>query len=189
VSDARRVLGTVVGVAAVLAPAFHSATDFAEWYQQGFSPTQLWVNYLAFLPMGWLLLGLSALHRPGPGIVMVLGAVLYGAAFTYFSHTTLYALAEGLPDYAALWNRLGVTYTVHGALMVGGGLLFTAAALRAAWLPRFPLLLFGSGLLLNLVLALLPVPELAQTLGSVVRNAGLIGLGLGVLSRRGGELR
>lgn len=179
----------VVGVAAVLAPAFHSATDFAEWYQQGFSTTQLWVNYLAFLPMGWLLLGFSALHRPGPGVVMLAGALLYGAAFTYFSHTTLYALAEGVPDYATLWHRLGITYTVHGALMVAGGLLFTVAALRAGWLPRFSLLLFAAGLLLNLSLALLPVPELAQTLGSAVRNAGLIGLGLAVLSRRGGDLR
>lgn len=183
-----RALRTVVGTTAILAPALHSATDLWEWLQQGFSAPLLWANYLAFLPMAWLLLGIHAAQAPKPGRASLAGAILYGAAFTYFAHTTLYALAEGMRDYATLWARLGVTYTVHGALMIAGGLLFAAGAWRARQLPRLATALFATGLLLNLVLALLPVPDLAQIAGSAVRNAGLMGMGYSLLVRPTGDV-
>lgn len=177
-------LQIVVGVAALIAPALHSATDFMEWWQGGYSPLQLRLNYLAFLPMPWLLLGLYAVHGRKPGMDGLVGALLYGAAFTYFAHTTLLALAEGVPDYAALWARLGGSYTAHGAMMACGGLLFGRAALRAGWLPRPAVLVFMAGILANLLLAILPGPELLQTLGSAARNAGLMAMGAAVLFNR-----
>lgn len=156
--DARpSALEVAVGVAALIAPALHSITDLAEWYQHGFSAGQLYLNYLAFLPMPWLLLGLYAVHEVHPNWIGLVGALLYGAAFTYFAHTTLYALAEYTPSYEALWSHLGGVYTFHGFLIVLGGLLFAWSALRAGWLPRGALLLFGTGILMNLLCALLPV--------------------------------
>ena len=126
--------------------------------------------------------------RDGAGparlLCTVVGAVLYGAAFAYFTFTTLYALAEHIPTYEALWARLGPVYTFHGALMVGGGVLFGASALRAGWLPRLPVLLFLAGIVANLVLALLPAPDILQTIGSAMRNCGLIGMGYAILARR-----
>jgi hypothetical protein len=79
--------------------------------------------------------------RPSPlhlvvGAAALLGAILYGAAFTYFSYTTLYALKAGIPTYEALWTDLGTLYTVHGGLMVAGGLLFGGSVLRAGSLLR-----------------------------------------------------
>jgi hypothetical protein len=180
----RGALSVTVGVAALLAPALHSITDLMEWYQQGFSTTQLWLNYLAFLPMPWLLLGLYVLHEPKPGTAGLVGALLYGAAFTYFAHTTLYALARHIPSYAALWQDLGGIYTVHGALMVSGGLLFAWSALRAGWLPKTSLLLFAAGILTNLVLTFLPAPDILQTIGSALRNLGLMAMGCAILFRR-----
>lgn len=177
-------LRMAVGIAALVAPALHVATDLAEWLQGGFSEWQLWLNYVAFLPMPWLLLGLYAVHAPRPHAAALVGALLYGSAFTYFAFTTLYALSESVPDYATLWQRTGWVYTLHGGLMVAGGLLFAGAVLRARRFPRGPVLLFLAGLIANLAFAVVPVPETAQMLGSLLRNAGLIGLGAAVLSSR-----
>jgi len=170
----------VVGAAAIVAPILHSVTDAMEWYQHGFSQAQLWLNYVAFLPMPWLLLGIYAVCEEELGVPALAGALLYGIAFTYFAHTTLYALVSHAPTYEALWQQLGPTYTVHGAFMVVGGLLFTRAALRVGGLPRPAVWLFGMGLLVNLVLALVPAPDILQTVGTTVRNAGLVGMGYAI---------
>jgi hypothetical protein len=180
-------LSTVVGVAAIVAPILHSVTDAMEWYQHGFSRPQLWLNYVAFLPMPWLLLGIYAVREEKLGSSGLVGALLYGIAFTYFAHTTLYALAAHAPTYEALWQQLGLAYTVHGALMVVGGLLFSVAALRAGDLPRYAVGLFGTGLLVNLVLALVPAPDILQTVGTAIRNAGLAGMGCSILFDDHGE--
>ncbi len=177
----RNALRLAVGIAAIAAPALHIVTDVMEWRQGGFSELQLWLNYAAFLPMPWLLLGLYAVHEPRPHPAALLGALLYGAAFTYFAFTTLYALAEGIPDYTALWQRTGFTYTLHGALMVAGGLLFGLPALRARQLSGTAILVFLAGLAASLLFALLPVPEAAQMLASHARNLGLIGMGWALL--------
>lgn len=176
-----RALPVVVGVAAMTAPTLHSITDVMEWHQAGFSTPQLWLNYAAFLPMPWLLLGLYAVRLPRPGVTALVGALLYGAAFTYFAYTTLYALGEQVPDYAALWQRLGWLYTFHGALMVVGGLLFGGAALHGGWLPRIATVLFLGGIAVNALLSMLPTPDILQTFGSAVRNLGLVIMGHAVL--------
>lgn len=174
-------LRTVVGLAAVAAPLLHIATDLMEWRQGGFSDAQLWLNYLAFLPMPWLLLGIHAVHEPRPAAYGLAGALLYGAAFTYFAFTTLYAIADGFPDYATLWEWTGPTYTVHGGLMITGGALFGIAVLRAAQLPPAASWLFLAGLAANLAAALLPLPEATQMIGSTIRNLGLAGMGYAIL--------
>lgn len=174
-------LRLVVGSAAIAAPVLHCVTDAMEWSQGGFSPLQLWLNYVAFLPMPWLLLGIYALRAEQLAPSALVGALLYGAAFTYFAHTTLFALQSQAPSYAALWGQLGLTYTVHGAAMVAGGLLFAWAALRSHALPRLAVGLFAAGLLLNLGLALVPAPDIFQTVGTAIRNAGIVGMGHALL--------
>ena len=173
-----------VGITALVAPAVHSITDAMEWYQQGFSTSQLWLNYIAFVPMSWLLFGIYVVHDPKPNAAGLIGALLYGAAFTYFAHTTLYALDHGVSTYEALWQRLGSVYTVHGALMICGGVLFAWAVLRAGWLPRFAVLLFLAGIGMNLLLSLLPAPDILQTIGSAARNLGLVAMGYAIVATR-----
>lgn len=167
----------IVGLAAIAAPLLHSITDLLEWWQGGFGQEQLWLNYAAFLPMPALMVGLYAVQRPAIRQSGLWGALLYGFAFVYFAHTTLWALAEGAADYATLWGRLGPTYTIHGAVMVVGGLLFGAAVWRARALPRVAAGLFLGGILVNLGLSLVSLPEILQTVGSGVRNAGLMLMG------------
>jgi len=174
----------VVGWAAIVAPVLHCITDAMELRQGGFSPVQLWLNYVAFLPMPWLLLGIYMVRSDELGPSALIGALLYGIAFTYFAHTTLYALQAQVPNYEVLWQQLGSMYTAHGAAMVVGGLLFARAALRTTSLPRPAVLLFGAGLLVNLGLALVPAPDILQTAGTVIRNAGLAGMGYALLFGR-----
>ena len=183
-ASGRDLLVLVAGIAAVGAPALHLLSDILEWFG-GFSPAQLWLNYVAFVPMCWLLLALHFVRRPrsrAADRAGIAGALLYGAAFTYFAFTTLYAIVERLPDYATLWHRLGAVYTVHGGLMVAGGLLFSGAALGARTLPRGAVALFLAGIVTNLVLAFLPAPEILQTAGSTLRNLGLIAIGVAIFA-------
>ena len=174
-------LRLVVGATAIAAPVLHCITDAMEWLQGGFSPAQLWLNYFAFLPMPWLLLCIYALHAEELGRAALVGALLYGAAFTYFAYTTLYALQSQAPDYETLWQQLGFLYSIHGAVMVVGGLLFAWAALRSSALPRFAVLLFGAGLLVNVGLAVVSAPDILQTVGTAIRNAGIVGMGYALL--------
>lgn len=177
----RTALQVVVGVAAIAAPVLHALSDAIEWFQGGFSTAQLWLSYLAFLVLSWLLLGIAVVQTNRPGPAGLLGALLYGVAFTYFAHTALYAMAERTPSYEALWQRLGPAYTVHGALMVIGGLLFSWSALRAGWLPGRAIWLFAVGLSVNLILALTGSPEILQTIGTAIRNLGLVWMGIAIL--------
>jgi hypothetical protein len=108
----------LIAYGAILAPALHTLTDGLEWAQHGFSPVQLWINYLAFLPLPAVMLGLHAAQRPRISRLGLAGALIYGFAFVYLA-----------------------------------------------------------GIALNLVLGFLPVPDLLQTMGTTVRNAGLIGMG------------
>lgn len=167
----------MVAAGAILAPVLHSVTDVMEWLHGGFYPAQLWLNYLAFVPLPAVILGLYAVQRPRISMTGLSGALLYGFAFVYFTHTTLLALERATSDYQNLWEHLGWVYTLHGGLMIAGGVLFGGATLRAAVLPRWTAILFLSGIALNLVLGLLPVPDVLQTLGTALRNAGLVGMG------------
>jgi hypothetical protein len=49
---------SLVGSGALVAPALHLASDVLEWLSGGFSPLQLSLNYLGFLLMPVLLVGL-----------------------------------------------------------------------------------------------------------------------------------
>jgi hypothetical protein len=174
----------LTALGAILAPAVHTVTDLLEWLQGGFSPTQLWLNYLAFLPLPAVLLGLYAAQRPRIGTLGLVGAVGYGIAFIYFTHTTLLAVALATPDYETLWSSLGATYTIHGALMIVAGGAFGWATLRAGVFPRWTGATFLAGIALNLALGLLPLPDILQTVGTLLRNAGLVGMGWALWRQR-----
>ncbi|MEO7274434.1 MAG: hypothetical protein ABIX28_23820 [Vicinamibacterales bacterium] len=174
-------LTLIVGIAAIVAPSLHLLSDVMEWSAGGFSRAQPLVNYAAFVPMPFLLLGLYALQTPRSTWVGLLGAMLYGLAFVYFTHSTLVALEQSIPNYEILWGRLGVVYTVYGAMIIAGGLLFGLDALRARVLPRRGVILFLTGIGLNLVVGLTPLPDIVQIAGSTIRNVGLMAIGAGVV--------
>ncbi len=178
-------LRKAIACAAMAAPALHTLTDILEWVSGGFSAVQLWLNYVAFLPMPVLAIGLYAAQRPRIAWIGLVGALGYGFAFVYFAHTTLVALAQHTPTYEQLWSELGWPYTAHGALMVMGGVAFGWATYRAHVFPRWTAALFLLGVGINFLLALLPLPDLLQTAGTALRNAGLAGMGWTLLHAPG----
>ncbi len=166
---------TILG--AILAPSLHTFTDILEWAHGGFYPIQLWLNYFAFLPLPAVMLGLYAAQRPRISSMGLLGAIGYGFAFIYFTHTTLLALAATTHDYQQLWGELGTTYTFHGVLMIAAGIAFGGATLRAKVLPSWTAWPFLAGIGLNLIIGLLSAPEIYQIVGSLLRNFALVGMG------------
>jgi hypothetical protein len=176
-----KMLYWIIAIMAIIAPGLHLLSDILEWVNGRFSHVQLLINYLGFLPMPFLLLGLYAVQRPKIEWIGLVGSVLYGVAFIYFTHTTLYAFEESIPDYETLWGKLGGVYTFHGGLMIVSGVLFGLAALRAKVLWRSAVILFLIGIFLNLILGMLPLPEILQIAGSTARNLGLMGMGVGLM--------
>ena len=188
-STSSKNLYLLIGIGAIVGPGLHTLTDIAEWLAGGFSEPQLWANYVAFLILPFVMIGLYSIQRPNIHAWGLAGALLYGASFIYFSHTTLYALTEQVADYALLWERLGITYTLHGVIMILGGIAFGVATFRAGVLPAWAAAMFLAGIVLNLGLAVIQAPEILQTVGSLLRNLGLIGMGFYVLRQLGNEKR
>jgi hypothetical protein len=178
-----RTLYWIIAITAIVSPGLHLLSDVLEWVNGRFSQVQLLINYIGFLPMPFLMIGLYAVQRPKIQWIGLVGSVLYGVAFIYFTHTTLYAFEESIPDYETLWGKLGGVYTFHGGLMIVGGVLFGLATLRAMVLWRSAVILFLIGIFLNLILGILPLPEIVQIAGSIARNLGLMGMGVGLMRR------
>ena len=92
-----RPLRQLIGTAAIVGPGPPPAIGRPGVGGRRIFPAQLWVNYLAFVLMPFLMVGLYAVQRPQAGWGVLWGALLYGAAFVYFSFTTLYAFKDRLP--------------------------------------------------------------------------------------------
>ena len=178
-----RKIQLIVGIGAIAAPLLHSLTDLAEWAAGGFSFPQLWVNYFSFIAIPFVVVGLYAFQRPKIGVWGFLGTILYGVSFMYFAHTTLYAIVENVADYGALWTELGAVYTAHGIVMILGGLAFGGATYQSRVYPAWTSVVFLLGISVNFLLSVIGAPELLQTLGSALRNLGLIGMGLFLVGR------
>jgi hypothetical protein len=65
----------------------------------------------------------------------MLGGVVDPAVF--FASTVVYALAAGSKNWAAITREFGGWFTLHGAIMVIGGLASGLAIIQAAVLPRW----------------------------------------------------
>lgn len=171
----------LIGWSAIAAPLAHSATDIFELIGAGFSKPMLWLNYVAFVPIPAILIGLYGAQRPRIDLGGLFGALVYGFAFIYFAHMTLTALEADISNYSLLLAQQGATYILNGGLMVLGGSVFGIATLRAKVYPAWTAWIFLAGLALNLAVAILSIPSIFQVCGSFVRNAGLIGMGWAIV--------
>ena len=174
----------IISLATLISPILHILSDLLEVSKGGFSPSQLWINYVAFLAIPFWIIGLYAIQLPRSGWMSLTGAIAYGASFIFFAGTTLYALVSQTVDYSTLLEELGSIYTFHGGLMIIGGLLFGAAIIRAQVLPRWTGWLLIFGVSLNLLFRLLAFPDLTQIIGSTIRNVAFIGMGIAILRTR-----
>ena len=177
-------LRLIVGLTIIIASTLHILSDLLEVFSGGFSAEQLWINYVAFLPIPFMMVGLYAVQRPRSGWMSLTGALAYGTSFIFFAGTTLYALVAKTADYSTLLEELGSIYTFYGGLMVAGGILFGIAVIEAKVLPRWTGWLLILGVSLNLLFRLLAFPDLSQIVGSIMRNIAFIGMGIAIIRTR-----
>lgn len=175
-------LAHIVGWTAVVFSGLYFISDVIELRQGGFSTPQLALTLAAEAVIPFFVIGLYVLQRPRIGSLGRAAAVLYAYTFAFFSGTVVFALAEALPDWDALVDRLGLWITLHGIFMVVAGLAFGVAVLRAGVFPRWTALALMAGVVL--IAASSPLPDVAQTTAAGVRDLAFAGMGASVLLAR-----
>jgi hypothetical protein len=133
---ARIGLPLLVGLAAVIFSAVYLISDLVEVAQGGFTVFRLSLTYAGEAAIPLFVMGLYAVQRPGIGRLGFLGAVTYAYSYVFFTGTVVYALIAGTPNYTVLTKDFGAWMTVHGLIMLAGGLAFGLAVALAGVLPR-----------------------------------------------------
>jgi hypothetical protein len=157
----------VVGVAAVVFPLIYFVSDVVESFQGDFTVERLTLTYLGEAAIPLFVLGLYGMQRPTIGRIGLLGAVLYAYSFVFFTSTVVFALFGDSRDWSAVTETFRAWLTVHGTLMVLGGLTFGRAVWQARVLPAWtgPYLAVG----VMLVAAASGLPTLVRT-GAAARG-------------------
>ena len=172
-------LGWLVGAATVGFTALYVISDVLEVAQGGFTTMRLLLTYAGEATIPLFVIGLYALQRPRIGRLGAAGTLAYAYSFVFFTGTVLYALVVGSPDYRAVAAAFGIWMTVHGVIMVLGGIAFGAAVIRARVLPRWTGICLIAGV--TLVVAASGLPTFARAIAETVQGAAFIGMGLALL--------
>lgn len=178
-----KILYFLIGIGTIAVHFLHILTDLIE-LAYGFSNFQLILTYIAFLFIPFVILGLYAVQWPKGGWLGLIGSILYIISFIYFSGTALYAIdsmQNGNSNYEIIYNELGTLYIFNGGLMVIGGIMFGLSVIRAKIFPYITGILLIVGLLINALVAFLPINPMFQIIGSIVRNIGLMGMGIAIV--------
>jgi hypothetical protein len=175
-------LRLLVGLAAVAFTAVYFISDLIEVAQGGFSTFRLVLTYVGEAAIPLFVIGLYAVQRPRIGRLGFLGAIAYAYSYVFFTSTVVYALIAGTPNYQDMTKVFGAWMTVHGLIMLAGGLAFGLAVARAGVLPRWTGIVLMAGVIL--VVAGAGLPNLARTVAAAVPDAAFIGMGLALLRKR-----
>jgi hypothetical protein len=171
----------LVSLAAVGFTAIYFISDLLEVAQGDFSTFRLILTYIGEAGIPLFVLGLYAVQRPRIGWLGLVGATAFAYSYVFFTSTVIYALVAGTPNYAALTKVFGIWMTVHGAIMLAGGLAFGYAVVRARVLPPWT----GVCLMIGVVLvaAASGLPNIARTIAAAGPDAAFIGMGGALLSK------
>lgn len=180
--DTRIDLPLVVGLAAIVFTALYLISDLIEVAQGGFSTVRLSLTYAGEAAIPLFVLGLYAVQRPRIGRLGLAGAVAYAYSYVFFTSTVVYALVTGTPNYKDMTKVFGAWMTVHGLVMLAGGLAFGRAVAQAGVLPRWTGIVLMAGVIL--VVAAAGLPNLTRTVAAAVPGAAFIGMGLALIRGR-----
>jgi hypothetical protein len=173
-------LARLVAPAAVGFSALYVIADLIEVAQGDFSTLRLALTYVAEAAIPFFVIGLYALQRPRIGRLGLFGAVVYAYSYIFFTATVVYALAAGTPTWNALGKVFGAWMTVHGLVMVVGGLSFGLAIVKAGVLPRWTGVCLMVGVMA--VAAASGLPNIGRTVAEAVPATAFTGMGLALLS-------
>jgi hypothetical protein len=168
-----------VGLATVAFTAVYFISDLIEIAQGGFSTFRLVLTYAGEAAIPLFVIGLYAVQRPRIGRLGFLGAIAYAYSYVFFTSTVVYALISGTPNYTALVKVFGVWMTVHGLILLVGGLAFGLAVVRARVLPRWTGICLMAGVVL--VAGASGLPDIARTGAAAVPAIAFIGMGIASL--------
>jgi hypothetical protein len=173
---ARIGLRSLVGLAAIVFSALYLIADVVEVLQGDFTTFRLSLTYLGEAAIPLFVTGLYAVQRPWIGRLGLFGAVAFAYSYVFFTGTVLYALVAKTPNYHALTKVFGAWMTVHGLIMVVGGVAFGLAVVKAKVLPRW------TGICLMIGVAAVAgasgLPNIARALAEAVPAAAFIGMGI-----------
>lgn len=172
-------LSRAVGWAAVLFPAVYFASDILEVVQGDFTTLRLTLTYVGESALPLVLLGLYAVQRPRIGRLGLAGAVAFSYAYVFFTSTVVYALVDGTRDYDEVTRVFGWAMTLHGAVLVAGGLCFGLGVVRARVLFGWTGRCLAVGVIL--VAAASGSSNVVRTAAAALPDAALIGMGVAVL--------
>jgi hypothetical protein len=182
----RRDMGTdprrLVALAAIGFSAVYLLSDLIEVAQGNFSTFRLSLTYVGEAAIPLFVIGLYAVQRPQIGRLGLLGATAYAYSYVFFTSTVVYALVSGTPNYQALVTVFGAWMTLHGAIMLLGGLAFGLAVIWARVFPRWT----GACLMVGMVLVVAAsgLPNFARAVAEAFPAAAFIGMGFALLGQR-----
>jgi hypothetical protein len=181
---------SLIGLAAIVFSILYLVSDLIEVAQGGFSTERLAMTYAAEAAIPLFVPGLYLLQRPSIGRLGLLGAFGYAYSYVFFTGTVLYALVATTPDYEALAKTFGTSMTIHGLVMLVGGLAFGLAVVRARVLPRWTGICLMAGVIA--VAAASGFPTLVRATAEAFPAVAFTGMGWAALARpcwRGGTAR
>ncbi|WP_432476674.1 hypothetical protein [Nocardioides sp. GXQ0305] len=168
----------LLGWTAVVSSVLYLVSDVIEVAQGGFSSGQLWLTLVAEAAVPVVVVGLAVVQWPPLGPLGLAGALVYAYAFAYFTGTVVYALVRDTADFDQLGDALGLWMTVHGALMLLGGLAFGYRVARAGVLPPWT----GWAFVLGVAAVTFGLPGWAGVVAAGVRDLALAGMGAALLT-------
>jgi hypothetical protein len=171
-------LVVLVGLSAVIFPVVYFVADLIEVAQGNFSTGRLVLAYIGESAIPLFVVGLYAVQRPRIGRLGY-GAFAYAYSFVFFTSTVVYALAAGSKNWTAVTDAFGGWLTVHGVVMVVGGIAFGLAVIKTATLPRWTGICLIIGVLL--VAAAAGMSNAVRTGAAALPDAAFIGMGVAVL--------
>lgn len=174
-------LATLIGLAAIIFPIVYFVADLMEVAQGNFSNARLVFAYIGESAIPLFVLGLYAVQRPRIGRLGY-GAFAYAYSFVFFTSTVVYALTAGTKNWTAVTHVFGGWFTVHGVIMIVGGIAFGLGVIRAATLPRWTGLCLMVGVVL--VGATAGMSNAVRTVAAALPDAAFIGMGVAVLRER-----
>lgn len=170
---------TLVGAAAVLFPLVYLVSDLVEVVQGDFSIFRLSLTYVGEAAFPLFVVGLAMLVRNHVPPWATLGAVAYAYAFVFFTSTVVWAIVARTSSWERLNDDFGWWMTVHGAVMVIGGIAFGAGIVRTSVLPPWTGWALAVGVVL--VAAASGMGNTERTIAAAVPDAAFVGMGLAVL--------
>jgi hypothetical protein len=168
-----------VGLAAIAFTTMYFVSDLVEVAQGDFSPFRLTLTYLSEAAIPLIVVCLYGVQRPRIGRLGFVGALAFAYSYVFFTGTVMYALAAGTANYTALTAVFGWWMTVHGLIMIVGGVAFGVAVVRAGVLPPWTGVALMAGVIL--VAAASGLPTIARTAAAAVPDTAFIGMGFALL--------